>query len=140
MKRKNPDKYIRAGLYNKLNGIIIDGKTIPVYDSNTPNNDDFAIILSTQSGSDNNQTKCSQDLNRSILIDVFTRLKGHAGSRAFLDDIVERVLQELDTFTVDFFNVQYKNVSYPGDMSLNTTTETIHRKIINLSINLKQHE
>lgn len=133
----NPDKYIRKYFYDTLSGMVINGKIIPVYDSHTPNNDDYAIILSTQSGSDDWMSKCSVDKNREIIIDIFTRYSGHVGSRAFLDDIVEETLERTKKITIENFTVQYYNVNYPSDLTLVTNTETVFRKLINYSIKLK---
>ena len=47
---ENPNKYIRKYFYDTLNGIVVQGQTVKVYDSHTPNNDNFLIILSTQTG------------------------------------------------------------------------------------------
>lgn len=134
---KNPDKYIRKFFNDSLSGMIVNGKQVKLYDVSTPNNEDVLIILSTQSGSDDRVSKCSLDLNRTILIDIITRYKGNIGSRALLDDIVEEVLQRTHNINVENFTVQDYRISYPGDIVTSTTTETIYRKIINYSINLK---
>lgn len=135
--KRNPDKYIRAGLYQILNGMIVDGKTISVYDVNTPNNDEFAIILSTQTGSDNQRNKCYTDLNRQILIDAIHRIKGHTGSRVLVDDMIEECINRIsENLQINFFTVQSKSFDYPADLTMNTATETIHRKILRLNLKL----
>jgi hypothetical protein len=134
---RNPDKYIRKYFYDKLNGINVNGNIIHVYDVNAPVNEKLLIILSTQSGSDDWETKCSIDKNRQITLDVITRYEGTAGSRALLDDIVEKVIDLTQKITIENFTVQYHNVSYPSDMTMNAGTETIHRKLINYSIKIK---
>lgn len=134
---KNPDKWIRKYFYSRLNGMVVNGRTIPVYDSNTPNNDEFAVILSTQSGSDDRLTKCFIEKNREILVDVFTRYPPNTGSRAFLDDIVEKILELTEVIEIENFSLNYFSITYPSDLTLNTSTETIHRKILNYNLNLE---
>lgn len=134
---ENPNKYIRKYFFDTLNGIIVQGKTVKVYDSHTPNNDNFLIILSTQTGSEDWQSKCSIDKNRSINLDVIVRKSGNVGSRAMLDDIVEEILSRCKNIEIENFKVQYFNVTMPNDLSISTSTETIYRQIINFNFNIK---
>lgn len=134
---ENPNKYIRKYFYDNLNGIIVNGQPLKVYDSHTPNNDNFLVILSTQTGSEDWQSKCSIDKNRSINLDVIVRKKGNVGSRAMLDDIVEQILARTKEISIENFKVQYWNITMPNDLSVSTTTETIYRQIINYNFNIK---
>lgn len=134
---ENPNKYIRKYFFNTLNSIIVQGQTVKVYDSHTPNNDNFLIILSTQTGSEDWQSKCSIDKNRSINLDVIVRKSGNVGSRAMLDDIVEEILSRCKNIEIENFKVQYFNVTLPNDLSISTSTETIYRQIINFNFNIK---
>lgn len=134
---ENPNKYIRKYFYETLNGIVVNGQSVKVYDSHTPNNDNFLIILSTQTGSEDWQSKCSVDKNRSINLDVIVRKSGNVGSRAMLDDIVEQILSRTKEIQIENFNVQYWNVTMPTDLTTSTSTETIYRQIINYNFNIK---
>jgi len=136
---RNPDKYIRKYFFDTLNGMVVNGKTIPVYDTNAPNNEKFLVILSTQSGSDNWNSKCSVDKDREILIDVVTRFNGLVGSRVMADDIVEKILELTQDIQIENFTTQYYNKSFPADLTLTQSTETIHRKFINYQIKLKEN-
>lgn len=143
---KNPDKWIRKYYFttfsdtvvNDIHYMIVNGKKVRICDTMTPDNEDFLIILSTQSGSDQWNNKCSIDKMRDINIDVITRYSGNVGSRAFLDDIIEEILQRTEDITVDHFIVQYYNRSYPLDINESTTTESIYRKIIKYSFKLTE--
>ncbi len=135
---KNPDKWIRKYFYQTLSNLVVNGIAVKIYDTTTPNNDNVLIVLSTQSGSDQHNNKCSVDKMRDINIDVITRYKGNVGSRALLDDIIEEILQRTDKITVENFIVQYYNISYPLDFNQSTTTETIYRKIIKYSLKLTE--
>ncbi|WP_185269260.1 hypothetical protein [Chryseobacterium indologenes] len=119
--------------------MIVNGIPVKLYDTTTPNKDTAMIILSTQSGSDQWNNKCSLDKMRDINIDVIIRYNGNVGSRAFLDDIVEEILQRTENITVDHFIVQYYNKSYPLDLNQSTSTETIYRKIIKYSLKLTEN-
>ncbi|SHH68819.1 hypothetical protein SAMN05421866_3486 [Chryseobacterium oranimense] len=135
---KNPDKWIRKFFSERLSNMVVNGFTVKLYDTTTPNNDSFLIVLSTQSGRDNWQTKCSVDKLRDINIDIITRFKGNVGSRALLDDIVEEVLQRTEEIKIENFVLQYFNISFPLDINQSTATETIYRKIIKYSLKLKE--
>lgn len=134
---ENPNKYIRKFFYNTLNGIVVGGQTIKVYDSHSPNNDNILIILGTQTGSEDWQSKCSIDKNRSLNLDVIVRKSGNIGSRAMLDDIVEEILTRTKDIQIENFTVQHYQVTMPNDLSTSTTTETIYRQIINYNFNIK---
>lgn len=132
----NPDKYIRKTFFDKLNGINVNGKTIPVFDVIATESVPNLIILSTQSGSDDQRTKCKIDKNRRINIDVMTRFKGTTGSRALLDDITNKILETMQNITIENFTVNSQSVSFPNDMTMTAGTETIHRKIIIYNLNI----
>lgn len=137
---RNPDKFIRKAIFDALGGsagFIISGKLIKVYDSITPANDDFCVILSTQSGNDTQRDKCSIDRDRSITIDCITRYKGVAGSRAMVDDIVEYILEKLDDLEIQSFEYINSSISFPSDIVNRTSTESIFRKLINYNLTLK---
>ncbi len=136
---KNPDKWIRKYFYEALSNMVVSGVPVKIYDTTTPNNDNVLIVLSTQSGSDQHNNKCSVDKMRDINIDVITRYKGNVGSRALLDDIIEEILQRTHKITVENFIVQYYNISYPLDFNQSTTSETIFRKIIKYSLKLTEN-
>ncbi len=118
---KNPDKWIRKYYFtafsdivvNDIHYMLVNGEKVRICDTSSPNNEDFLIILSTQSGSDQWNNKCSLDKMRDINIDVITRYAGNVGSRSFLDDIIEEILQRTEVITIDHFIVQYYNKSYP---------------------------
>ncbi|KPE49765.1 hypothetical protein [Chryseobacterium indologenes] len=135
---KNPDKWLRKYFKDTLSNMIVNGIPVKLYDAMTPNKDTAMIILSTQSGSDQRNNKCSLDKMRDINIDVITRYAGNVGSRAFLDDIIEEILKRTEKITVENFIVQYYNKSYPLDLNQSTSTETIFRKIIKYSLKLTE--
>lgn len=137
---RNPDKYIRKAIFDTLggdDGFSVNNQQIKVYDSATPSNDNFCVILSTQSGNENQRDKCSIDKERSIVIDCITRYKGFAGSREMVDDIVEYVLEQLEDIEISNFTILNDSISFPSDIMSKTSTESIFRKLINYSLTLK---
>lgn len=136
---KNPDKYIRKFFSERLSGLVVNGKSVRVYDTHTPNNDTQAVILSTQSGSDDWEQKCKVTQNKAINIDIFTRYPANTGSRAFLDDIVEEVVNRCTPPVVENFIVQDFRISYPNDITTKNSTETIFRQIITINLKLTEN-
>lgn len=134
---QEPSKYIRQYFVNAFANMVVSGKTVKVYDTHTPNNDDVLIILSTQTGSNDRIDKCSITKNRTIEIQVITRYKGATGSRLLLDDIVEEIQNRVQNIQVNNFTVQDWDVSFPQDLITTSSTETIFRKIINYNLIIK---
>lgn len=133
----NPDKFIRKFFVSALSNMVVSGKTIKVYDSHTPNNDDNLIILSTQLGANDWQDKCGVTFNKTIEIQVLTRFKGSAGNRQLLDDIIEEIQQRCQNIQIDNFIVQDWSFSISNDFATSTNTETIFRKIVNYNLIIK---
>ena len=134
---QEPSKYIRQYFVNAFANMVVSGKTVKVYDTHTPNNDDVLIILSTQTGSNDRIDKCSITKNRTIEIQVITRYPGNTGSRLLLDDIVEEIQNRVQNIQVNNFTVQDWDVQFTNDFATTNTTETIFRKIINYNLIIK---
>lgn len=133
----NPDKFIRKYFVSALSNLVVSGKTIKVYDSHTPNNEDNLIILSTQTGSNDREDKCGITYNKIIDIQVLTRFSGNTGSRQLLDDIIEQIQSRCQNIQIDNFTVQDWSFSISNDFATSTNTETIFRKIINYNLKIK---
>lgn len=134
---QEPKKWIRKYFSTALANMVVNGKTVKVYDSHTPNNDDVLIILSTQTGSNDREVKCSIDKNRTIEIQVITRYKGATGSRLLMDDITEEIQNRITDIQVENFTVNDWSVNFPQEFITTSSTETIFRQIINYNINLR---
>jgi len=134
---QEPSKWIRQYFVNAFSNMVVNGKTVKVYDTHTPNNDDVLIILSTQTGSNDRIDKCSITKNRTIEIQVITRYPGNTGSRLLLDDIIEEIQNRVQNIQVNNFTVQDWNVQFTNDFATTNTTETIFRKIINYNLIIK---
>lgn len=135
-----PDKYIRKALYSLLNGIVVDGHTINVYDgrvsgSNIPSH---YILISTQTNNVNQGVKCGNRWESSVLLDIFTRYiaTGNTGSRLLADDIVEavRALLENDLILGGGLNVIDQTLDFPNDLITVTDNENVFRKFIRIEL------
>ncbi len=132
-----PSKYIRKYFVSALSNMVVNGKAVKVYDSHTPNNDDVLIILSTQTGSNDWQTKCKVDKNRTIEIQIITRFAGNSGSRVLADDICEEIQNRTQNIQIENFTVNDWSISFPNEFYTTNSTETIFRKIINYNLNIQ---
>ena len=139
-----PDKHIRRALTTALNNIEINETIIPLYDSRTNNeNPNYYILMSTQTNSQVDGSKCGREWQSSIVLDVVTRFEGsgNVGSRLFADDIAGEVIQRLDNFQLlgsSGLSIYKQNINLPNDLNLVTPSETIYRKIIRLEVSIKE--
>lgn len=133
-----PDKYVRQYFANTLNNLTVNSKVIKVYDSNTPNNDNQLIVMSTMTTDLRDNTKCGQDWHVDLLLDVVTRNAKQTGSRVLAEDIVNSVLTLCDNPYFDGFNLLNYEITFPSDLVMNNDTETVFRKFIRYSFKLKE--
>lgn len=134
---QEPNKWIRKYFVSALSNMVVNGKPVKVYDQHTPNNEDVLIILSTQTGSNDWQGKCSIDKNRTIEIQVLTRFSGNTGNRVLIDDICEEIQNRCQDIQIENFEVENWSISFPNEFYTTNSTETIFRKIINYNLNIK---
>lgn len=134
-----PDKWIRRELHDRLDDIIVDSTTVPVYDINATNFDGkYYIILSTQSNT-RSENKCGGVFNHDILLDIVTRYPLNTGSRVFADDICQQIIDSLEEFEMpedSEMKLHNLNFTLPPDLTSQTQSEIIHRKFIRLQISI----
>lgn len=133
----NPNKFIRKYFVSALSNMVVSGKPVKVYDTHTPNNEDALIILSTQTGSNDNENKCGVTKNNITEIQVMTRFPGDSGNRQLLDDIIEEIQARCQDIEIENFTVQDWTFSISNDFATSDTTETIFRKILNYNLKIK---
>lgn len=133
---KNPDKWIRKGL------ITAFGTTYKVYDMRVPatNYPDKYIILSTQTKTDNQLSKCGGQWDCTILLDLVTRFTstGNPGDRVGVNDMEDYVLSKMPLFNVDGFNIF--NIVLESSTSLDNLTDTLNvfRQLVRYRITLDE--
>lgn len=135
MIKKLPDQYIRKAVFDAINNITVNGKTIPCYDyrvtgSKIPK---FYTLITTQTNLVNKANKCEYSWESSVLIDVFTKynVSNNPGSRKMADDILDKVRELTDSLTLDVssgLTIVWQKQSFPPDLVSFTKTENVFRK------------
>ena len=134
-----PDKWIRKAVYNAINGIVVNGYSIPCFDTRVPNNDkrNYYVIMSTQSNEVNKNVKCEYSWESQILLDVITAydINGNTGSRKMADDILDAVKTNTDTLILDVasnLTIVTQTQSFPADFETETVNEIVYRKLMRI--------
>lgn len=135
----NPDKYIRKAIFDKINNIIVSGKTIPCYDSRATNAPSNYVLLTSQTKEVDKATKCSYRWETMLLIEIFTKVtsSGNTGSRVFLNDIEQAVYTLLlPKLAVSGFENLTQNITFENSLDTPTDTELISRSFLRLNLTL----
>lgn len=135
----NPDKHIRKAIFDKINNIIVSGKTIPCYDSRGTNAPSNYVLLTSQTKEVDKATKCSYRWETMLLIEIFTKVtsSGNTGSRVFLNDIEQAVYTLLlPKLAVSGFENLTQNITFENSLDTPTDTELISRSFLRLNLTL----
>lgn len=139
---KNPDKWIRKAISERINDNVVNGVTVPCVDVNyTGETQPLVYVqMTTQTKEETTFTKCYDMWDCTILLDATTRylVTGNPGSRVLLNDIEEMIINAMNGFTVDGgFEVdgEIKVASSTG-MDGHTDTEVYFRQLIRYRIKL----
>ena len=136
----NPDKHIRKAIFDKINNIVVSGKTIPCYDSRATNAPSNYVLLTAQTKEVLKETKCDYEWETSTLIEIYTKVSssGNTGSRVLLNDIEQAVYDLLNPkLTVPGFTNITQNITFENSLETITDTEIIFRSFLRLNITLK---
>ena len=136
----NPDKHIRKAIFDKINNIVVSGKTIPCYDSRATNAPSNYVLLTAQSKEVLKETKCEYEWETSTLIEIYTKVSssGNTGSRVLLNDIEQAVYTLLNPkLTVAGFTNITQNITFENSLETITDTEIIFRSFLRLNLTLK---
>lgn len=136
---RTPDKWIRKYFSDTLTGLTVNGKVIPISDMRLPENSTAYILMTTIDKSHDQETKCNKVWNFQQTLDIVTVYPGNTGSRVLCDDIHEAVLNLCENLEVEHFTVYDKSYEFAPDLSSQTSTQTIFRKIIIFNIKLKEN-
>ena len=90
---KDPELPIRAGYYALLNGIVVDGRAISVYDMQAPEKAVAPYIILGGILSFANNTKDGFGGEVQVNIMALSEFKGDFGGREITDKIVNRILE-----------------------------------------------
>lgn len=136
----NPDKHIRKAIFDKINNIVVSGKTIPCYDSRATNAPSNYVLLTAQTKEVLKETKCDYEWETSTLIEIYTKVSssGNTGSRVLLNDIEQAVYTLLNPkLTVPGFANITQNITFENSLETITDTEIIFRSFLRLNLTLK---
>ena len=145
MNKSLPDKWVRKAIHTVINNMVVDGNTIPCYDTRIPSKNvqsNFYVIMSTQTNQVLKQNKCENFWDSSILLDIITSYKGVAnpGSRLLADNILDQVISLTNGLTLDVasgLEIMFQTENGINDLSTITETENIFRKLIRIELNIK---
>lgn len=136
MNKNLPDKWIRKSIYGLINNIVVDGNTIPCYDTNvTDQEKDFYVLISTQSSTQQKIEKTEDQWLSTVLVDVFTRYKkaGNTGSRLLAENIGDKIRELTDGLVLDSssgLSIIWQDTNFLPDISSSTENEKVFRKLI----------
>jgi len=136
----NPDKHIRKAIFDKINNIVVSGKTIPCYDSRATNAPSNYVLLTAQTKEVLKETKCEYEWETSTLIEIYTKVSssGNTGSRVLLNDIEQAIYTFLNPkLTVLGFTNITQNITSENSLETITDTEITFRSFLRLNLTLK---
>ena len=137
----NPDKYIRKAVFDLVNGIVVNGKTVNCFDTRVTGNSaaNQYVLLTNQTKEIDKSTKCGYDWNTSLLIEIYTKTSanGNSGSRLLVNDIEQAIYTLIKPkITVANYINQTQNVTFETQLETITATEVILRSFIRLNLTL----
>lgn len=137
----NPDKFIRKAVFDLINNIVVDTKTIKCYDSRVTGNANLTeyVLLTAQSKEVEKANKCSHRWETSLLIEIYTSYSsvGNSGSRVLLNNIEQAVSDLLNPkITVSGFETLTQNITYENQLETISDTENIFRSFLRLNLTL----
>lgn len=137
----NPDKEIRKAVFDLINDIVVDTKTIKCFDSRVTGNANLLeyVLLTAQTKEVEKANKCEYRWETSLLIEIYTKYSstGNPGSRLLLNNI-EQVVHTLlnPKITVAGFQTLTQNITYENQLETITDTENIFRSFLRLNLTL----
>lgn len=144
MNKTLPDKWIRKAVYDAINNVVVDGNTIPCYDTRVTTNNipQHYILMTTQSNSVDKNNKCEHFWDSDILLDIITTYDsaGNPGSRLLADNILDRVRQLTNNLTLDVasgLTIMFNTQDFPNDISTITPNESVFRKLIRIELKIR---
>ena len=142
MTKNLPNKWIRKAIATAINNIVVDGITIPCYDtrvtadvnSDIPNH---YILMTSQSNEVDKNNKCAYNWQSQIVLDIVTiyDLPGNPGSRLLSDNILEAVKNNTNNLVLDVassLTILTQNPSFPNDIISTTKTQNVYRKLMRI--------
>jgi len=144
MNKALPDKWVRRAISNAINGMVVDGVVIKVYDYRATGVDvsDYYVLMTVQSNEVDKNNKCEYFWDSEILLDIVVKYlrPGNIGSRLFADNILDSVRTNLLNFQLDVasnLEVINQSFSFPNDLNFVSDSEIVFRKFLRLKLKIK---
>lgn len=139
MLKINPNKHIRKAIYTAINNMVVNGLTIPCYDTRVKPNEtpNFYVLMTSQNKSRLSVNKCEDFWEADILLDIVTIYPafGGAGSRLLVDDIEDKIRDLTKNLTIENFKVIFHDVDQTGLDNINDTM-IVYRNLYRISLTL----
>ncbi len=137
----NPDKYIRKAVFDLVNTVVVDSKTINVFDTRLTGNSNLNeyVLLTSQTKEVLKPNKCEYRWETSLLIEIYTRTNstGNPGSRVLLNDIENAIYNLLlPKVNVPGFETLIQNITFETQLETVTSNENIFRSFLRLNLTL----
>lgn len=130
-----PDKHIRKEIYDRIHNMEVDGVTFKCYNQRTVAKNDKQYFLVTTQLNQPNRSKCGRGWFNSTEIQVVVRKPKNFGSVLLLDNAVDSVLTELESFSLPIssgMKISEDDVSVDNQIEEITGGEIIYTKILRL--------
>lgn len=141
MNKSLPDKWVRKAVYDAINNVVVDTKTIPCYDTRVTGRTQpkHYVLLTTQSNTVDKANKCESRWESSILIDIVTRYNGsgNTGSRLLADNILDEVRNLTKSLVLNVesgLTIINQTQSFPNDISTQLPNQNIFRKLMRIEL------
>ena len=139
MLKINPNKHIRKAIYTAINNMVVNGLTIPCYDTRVKPNEtpNFYVLMTSQNKNRLSVNKCEDFWEADILLDIVTIYPafGATGSRLLVDDIEDKVRDLTKNLVVENFKVIFHDVDQTGLDNINDNT-IVYRNLYRISLTL----
>jgi hypothetical protein len=140
MLKSNPNKWIRKAIHTAVNNMVVNGLTIPCYDTRVKagENPNYYVLMTSQSKRRLNINKCEEFWEADILLDIVTIYPafGATGSRVLVDDMEDKIRELTTVLNVENFTVLFQNVDQTGLDNINDNT-MVYRNLYRITLTLK---
>lgn len=144
MNKTVPNKWVRKAVYDLVNNIVVNGETIPCFDTRVTGNNipQHYILTTTQSNDVDKNNKCEDFWNSDILIDIVTTYgsPGNMGSRLLSDDILDSVRNLTKDIQLDVasgLDIFTRTQRVEANISTITDNENVFRNLLRLILVIK---
>jgi hypothetical protein len=140
MEKINPSKYIRKSIFNAINNMVVNGLTIPCYDTRVKpsENPNFYVLMTTQSKRVLKQNKCEYFWEADILLDIVAIYNGagNSGSRVLIDDIENEIRSLTQNLVIENFTTIKQTEDFPNNLDNINDNQIVYRNFIRYTLTL----